>query len=147
LEFASRFSAHTYRPVARLLSGDDEWFIRESGASKRCIEKFRRQRRKVLRQYLMTLSDDFNRLFRIGLVMVVNSTEDRSDVAAHLIRQRLQLAKSIFVIRVRLILQELGFGTVDRAIMLKLLKLTHAHLELVASTALELCSADACKGE
>jgi hypothetical protein len=31
--------------------------------------------------------------------------------------------------------------------MLKLLKLTHAHLELVASTALKLCSAHPCKGE
>ena len=100
--------------MERLLSEEDFRFLRTQAGYDPAVEKeLRTQRRKVFRSYLRTLGQDFNRLHLALRLVVLHSPEDRPDLAAALIRQRLMFFVGLGSAHVRLTLHVLGVGTVD----------------------------------
>lgn len=113
-DWLKRFSVERYRPMERLLSEDDFRFLRTQAGYEPAVEKqLRKQRRLVFRSYLRSLGQDFNRLHLALRLVVLHSPQDRPDLAAALIRQRLLFFVGLGMAHCRLTLHTLGVGTVD----------------------------------
>src|SRR5258707_4988519 len=79
-----------YQPMARLLQEDDfRYLSAQPGYSPRLGRRLRSQRRRIFRGYLRSLRRDFATLSMALRTLVLHSAEDRSDLAASLVRQRL----------------------------------------------------------
>lgn len=108
------FSVEKYRPMERLLSGeDDEFLASQAGYDPRILHRLRRERRTIFRSYLRSLIRDFNRVYAALKVVLLHAAEDRPDLASALLKQRLIFAGAVAAVEGRLILHALGFGTVD----------------------------------
>ncbi len=107
-------SLEKYRPMERLLCEDDFLFLAgRSGFSASLGKRFRAERRRIFRGYLRSLKRDFSRVSTALEILVVHSGEDRADLAASVMRQRLLFAVGLLAIEGRLLLHAAGFGTVD----------------------------------
>ena len=98
-----------YKPMLRLLSGEDLQLVSVSPALKRNL---RASRRRIFRAYLRCLSKDYSRLFGGVRWIMVNSAVDRPDLAILLSRQRRAFAIAICRIEWKLALHAMGFDTV-----------------------------------
>jgi hypothetical protein len=100
--------------MLRLLSKeDDEFLASECGYSGSQIRKARAERRRIFRAYLKNLSRDFSRLHYAARILLLDSTEDRSDLAAKLLQTRLAFAWGLISIEYHLALHAAGIGEVD----------------------------------
>jgi hypothetical protein len=99
-----------YKPMLRLLSDDDLGF---AAASPKLRSKVRSQRREVFRGYLRCLTKDYTRLLSGVRGMMVESGEDRPDLAKALARNRVLFALALCRIELHLQLHALGIGKVD----------------------------------
>jgi hypothetical protein len=107
-------SLEKYRPMERLLQGDDFRFLAgQPGFSPQLGRRFRTERRKIFRGYLRNLRKDFNRLSSAFRILVVHSVEDRGDLAASLVRMRVMFALGMLAVEGRLLLHASGVGVVD----------------------------------
>ena len=124
------FSLATYRPMARLLSEDDIRFLKSQPGYEPKMEKVLRSgRRRIFRTYLRSLGLDFNRLHLALRLVVLHSPEDRPDLAAALIKQKLLFFAGLVAVHVRLQLYGLGIGTVDVSHLLATLDTMRSELQ------------------
>ncbi len=113
-DWLDEFSIEKYRPMLRLLATDDYDFLAmQAGQSLSTIRKLRRERRKIFRAYLRSLAADFQRLHLAGKMLLVYSTEDRSEFASRLFQQKITFSLAMLNVHFHLALHTLGFGIVD----------------------------------
>jgi hypothetical protein len=102
-----------YRPMARLLHEDDfRYLSAQPGYSPQLGRRLRSQRRRIFRGYLRSLRRDFANISMALRTLILHSAEDRSDLAAALVRQRLLFAAGMLAVEGRLLLHAAGINTV-----------------------------------
>jgi hypothetical protein len=116
--------------MMRLLDNGDFDFIRsELGFTARDLAQLRRDRCRIFREYLRLLHSDFQGVcFAIKLLMV-QSQEDRPDLAAFLLRSQLAFAVGMARVQWRLLMFRFGLGNVDVAGLLKLFDVARVELK------------------
>lgn len=120
-EWIDELSADRYRPMQRLLDGSDLEFLRsQPGSNPRMLSRLRRQRCQIFRGYLTCLNSDFQRTCTALKLLMLQSRYDRPDLASALLRARLDFARGMFVVRLRLALHWLGLAGVDVSGLVKL---------------------------
>ncbi len=103
-----------YQPMERLLRKDDfEFLAGQPGYSPALGRRFRAERRRVFRGYLRSLRRDFSRVSLTFHTLIVHSAEDRGDLAAVLVRERLKFGFGMLAIECRLALHALGMDAVS----------------------------------
>lgn len=114
LEWCRQFSAARYRPMERLFAAEDyEFLAAQPGFHPKIYRKLQESRREVFRHYLRCLSRDFDRLSAAVKLLLLQSPQDRPDLASSLLKQRMIFTCAIAMVRCRLALQTVGIGTVD----------------------------------
>ncbi len=113
-DWLDEFSIDKYRPMLRLLAHDDYDFLAvQAGQNMSTIRKLRRERRRIFRAYLRSLTADFQRLHLAGKMLLVYATEERPDLASNLFRQRITFTLALLRIHLRLLLHTIGLSNVD----------------------------------
>jgi hypothetical protein len=113
-EWVANFSMTTYRPMLRLLDEEDFRFLAsQPGVSAGTIRELRRERRRVFRAYLRNMVRDFHRLHLAARMSLLYATEDRSDLAQALFRQRITFTGAVLQVEFRLMLHAAGVAPVD----------------------------------
>jgi len=102
--------ANRYKPMLRLLADNDLGF---AAANPKLRSRIRSQRREVFRGYLRCLTKDYARLLSGVREMMVESGEDRPDLAKALARNQFRFALALCRIELHLQLHALGIGKVD----------------------------------
>lgn len=114
VDWINDLSVARYRPMERLLSDEDYRFLAsEPGFDKKLMRRIRAERRKVFRGYLGCLSRDFSMVGAALRLMMMYSSQDRSDLARILYRQQALFAVGMLGVQWRLALHTCGLGTVD----------------------------------
>jgi hypothetical protein len=113
-EWIDELSMERYKPMLRLLDGEDLQFLRsQPGFTPRMAARLRAQRCQVFRGYLRCLSSDFGRICTAIKLMMLHSRRDRPDLAAVLVRSQVVFATSMLVVYGRLYLYRFGVCGVD----------------------------------
>jgi hypothetical protein len=121
-----------YRVMERLLDESDFRFLAtQPGFSPQMGRRFRAQRRRVFRGYLRHLRKDFRRISLALQALIVHAAEDRGDLAAALMRQRLMFMLSMLAIEARLLLHAVGVGAVDVGDMVESFETMQAQIRLL----------------
>lgn len=102
--------ANRYRPMLRLLSGDDFSFV---SADPKLLHQLRAQRRRLFRGYLSCLTKDYGRLLEGVRLAMVLARVDRPDLVRLLARSRFLFAIALCRVEFRLALHAAGIGKVD----------------------------------
>ena len=103
-----------YQPMERLLRKDDfEFLAGQPGYSAALGRQFRKERRRVFRGYLRSLRRDFSRVSLTFHTLIIHSAEDRGDLAAALVRERLKFGFGMLAIECRLALHAAGVDAVN----------------------------------
>jgi len=119
-EWIDALSMARYRPMLRLLDGEDIQFLRaQPGFTPGVKAKFRIHRCKIFRGYLKLLKDDFKRVSMAVKVLIVQSNCDRFELASLLLRSQIMFAYGLIIIWGKLICYRYGVGTVDVTRLLK----------------------------
>lgn len=120
-DWIDELSMDRYRPMARLL---DEQEFREMrshpGMTSGTLSQLRRERCRVFRGYLRSLSNDFSRICLALKLLMMQAGEDRPDLASTLIRTQIAFACGMTLVQVRLALFSMGVGTVEVGSLLKI---------------------------
>jgi hypothetical protein len=107
-------SIERYRPMMRLLDREDLDFLRsQPGFTPAMATKLRIQRYQIFRGYLRCLTGDFGRVCAAIKVLMLQSRNDRPDLAAALVRNQITFACGMLAVQFRLCLYRWGIGTVD----------------------------------
>jgi hypothetical protein len=99
-----------YRPMLRLLSGDDLEFVSANRAARRAL---RAERRRLFRSYLGCLVKDYSRIVAGLRLAMVQSGVDRPDLTRALAKNRVLFALALCRIEVHLAMHAAGIGKVD----------------------------------
>jgi hypothetical protein len=109
-----QLSTERYRPMLRLLGEEDFAFLRaQPGFRPSMVARLRAQRCKILRAYLRSLDLDFRRMCAAIGFLMVQSSQDRPDLARALYRYRVSFAAGMMTVRVKMMFYRLGLGKVD----------------------------------
>ncbi len=113
-DWINELSAERYRPMLRLLKTEELSFLQsQPGFTATEATQFRIQRAEVFRGYLRCLHADFRRISIALRILMVQSRDDRPDLARVLIRRRAVYALAAAMVHARLFLYELGICGVD----------------------------------
>jgi hypothetical protein len=113
-EWIDELSIERYRPMFRLLDGEDLEFLRsQPGFTPQMAAKLRVQRCQIFRGYLGCLSADFGRVSAALKVLMLQSRNDRPDLAAALVRHQTTFVLGMAMAHFRLILYRWGVCAVD----------------------------------
>ena len=113
-DWINDLSVARYRPMERLLSGDDYRFLAsQPGCNKKMLRRMRAERRLLFRGYLACLDGDFRLVAAALRLMMTYSNQDRPDLAGILYKQQALFAIGILSVQWRLLLHAFGLGTVD----------------------------------
>src|SRR5690242_580027 len=105
VSWIEELSTERYRPMLRLLSQDEiETLQRQPGFTPKAEASFRRSRCRIYRSYLASLNQDFNRISVALKILMVQSSSDRPDLAATLLRTRLAFNAALIHAHFRAIL-------------------------------------------
>lgn len=119
-EWIEELSVERYRPMARLLDSGDLQFLRsQPGFTRAVLRKIRRQRYKIFRGYLRCLQNDFGSVCAALELVMVQSEENRIELAAALMLHRLIFAAGMAAVHCRLALYHWGLCGVDVAGLVK----------------------------
>jgi hypothetical protein len=103
-----------YRPMLRLLEQDDlEFLSSQPGFLPAMARRLRRQRARIFRSYLRSLTADFQRTCDAVKIILVRSGCDRPDLATKLLRAQIEFALGLLSVYFKLILYRLGWAQVD----------------------------------
>ena len=84
----SEFSIHSYAPLFRLFSAEDEQFLRsQAGFREEIYLNHRRQRALVCKKYLRNLSKDFQALHRSARILAAHAPAGYEDLGLALMKQ------------------------------------------------------------
>ena len=99
----AEFSLEKYRPMERLLSAGDYEFVEVTpGFRPALMRRLEARRARIVRGYLRSLSEDFDRISTLARMCLAESEVDRPDLSAELVRQRIQFARMMLVLRCQL---------------------------------------------
>ena len=113
-EWIDELSIERYRPMMRLLDGEDIRFLQlQPGFSPGMVTKLRIQRCQISRGYLRSLTTDFRRVCAAMKLIMLHSQDDRPDLAAALVRQQFLFGWGIVAVECRLFLYRWGLCGVD----------------------------------
>ena len=113
-EWIENFSITKYRPMLRLLDeADYEFLTKQPGMTKKAMQRLRAERRAIFRAYLRNLIRDFHKLHMTARMHLIYSKEDRPELAAKLLQQRIQFFRAVCAVEFRLALHTAGIGRVD----------------------------------
>lgn len=128
-EWIEALSLDHYRPMMRLLDGEDIAFLRsQPGFTPAMAKNLRAQRCRVFRGYLGCLSADFGRVCTALKLVMLHSGLDRPDLASVLVHHQLMFACGVLLVQVRLFLYRWGIGTVDATSLVGLFDLMRVEL-------------------
>jgi hypothetical protein len=96
------FDVGRYRPMQRLITGEDVSYLYTAGVARRDLKQFQKQRRRLFERYLRNLESDFARLHASARTLLVDAPEDRPELAAAIIRQHLAFQRTVWMIRLGL---------------------------------------------
>jgi hypothetical protein len=113
-EWIDELSIERYRPMMRLLDGGDLEFLRsQPGFTPRMATKLRAQRCQIFRGYLRCLNGDFQRVCAAIKILMLQSRQDRPDLAGLLVQQQMRFAFGMGLVYSRLFLFRWGLSGVD----------------------------------
>ena len=113
-EWIDELSIERYRPMMRLLDGADLEFLRsQPGFTPRMATKLRIQRCQIFRGYLRCLNGDFQRVCAAIKILMLQSRQDRPDLAGLLVQQQMRFACEMGLVYFRLVLYRSGVCGVD----------------------------------
>ena len=108
-EWLDGFSLESYAPMRRLLDRSDfEFLRRQPGFRPALARRLQAERRKAFIDYLWLMIGDFNRLLKIGRLILVSSNVDRPEFARALGQQRNKFYFTVCALRCKLALAPLG---------------------------------------
>jgi hypothetical protein len=135
-EWIDELSLEHYRPMMRLLDGQDFAFLRGQPAFKPAMTvHLRVQRSRVFRGYLRCLTADFSRVCTALKLVMLESGSGRPDLASVLLHYQFMFASGLAFVQVRLFLYRWGLGTVDAASLVKLFDAMRLELQSVVPMA------------
>lgn len=136
-EWIDELSIERYRPMMRLLDGEDLDFLRsQPGFTPRMATKLRIQRCQIFRGYLRCLSADFGRVCAAIKVLMLQSRNDRPDLAAALVRQQVSFACGILMVQFRVFLYRWGVCAVDVSSLIKIFDIMRLELRTLVPAAM-----------
>ena len=113
-DWIDQISIDRYRPIMRLLDGEDARFLQsQPGFTPQMVQNLRVQRCRMFRDYLGLLDEDFRRVTMALRILLVQSRHDRPDLARVLVQRRVVFAIRMSAVRVRLLLYRWGCCRVD----------------------------------
>jgi hypothetical protein len=113
-EWIDELSVERYRPMIRLLDGEDLEFLRtQPGFTPKMEAKLRMQRCQIFRGYLRCLNADYGRVCAALKVLMLQSRNDRPDLAAALMRYQATFVLGMCMVQCRLVLYRWGVCAVD----------------------------------
>ena len=95
-------------PFHRLLDPADLNYLRRRGIGEAEVRKVRTQRRKLFRHCLRSLAQDFNAIHHALKIVLIQSANDRPDLAVILARQRMGFYRNLFMVEGWLLLHACG---------------------------------------
>jgi hypothetical protein len=120
-EWIDELSTERYRPMMHLLDGSDLEFLRlQPGFTPKMAHKLRAQRYQIFRGYLRCLQEDFERVCAAIKILMLQSRDDRPDLARVLLHQQLLFSAGMLVVEARLILYRCGICSVDVTNLVKI---------------------------
>jgi len=120
-EWIDDLSLDRYRPMLRMLDGDDIAFLRsQPGFTANMAVKLRAQRAQIFRGYLRSLETDFGRVCAAIKLVMLQSQHDRPELAEALLRQQVTFACAMLSVRVHLSLYRVGLGGVEVSNLVKI---------------------------
>lgn len=136
-EWIDELSVERYRPMIRLLDGEDLEFLRsQPGFTSKMETKLRTQRCQIFRGYLRCLNADFGRVCAAIKVLMLQSRNDRPDLAAVLVRHQLTFILGMCLVQGRLVLYRWGMGDVDVSSLVEVFDKMRLELRLLVPVAL-----------
>ena len=128
-EWINDLSIDRYRPMVRLLDGEDLDFLRtQPGFTPRMAARLRTQRAQIFRGYVRCLNADFARVCAAIRILMLRSRRDRPDLAAALVRSQAMFAAGMLLVHIRLLLYGFGFTGVNGTTLVR--TFDHMCLEL-----------------
>jgi hypothetical protein len=119
-EWIDELSIERYRPMMRLLDGGDLEFLRsQPGFTPRMATKLRVQRCQIFRGYLRCLNGDFQRVCAAIKILMLQSRQDRPDLAGVLVQHQVMFAGGMAMVYFRLFLYRYGVSGVDVSSLVK----------------------------
>jgi hypothetical protein len=97
-----------YRPMARLLGGEDASFLSRNTNCPKVAARWERSRRRIIRLYLRELVADFQYLHAQARALVAQSPEQYSSLLPMLFRQQITFWRLLAMIELRLSLSGLN---------------------------------------
>jgi hypothetical protein len=122
-------SIERYLPMERLLSERDFRYLEACGRfGKKRLHRLRLERRQAFRTYVAYLTLDYARIAAAIKLLIVNSPEDRPDLAGVLARQRLLFTAALARTEFLLALHALGIGNPSGCHLMEALQQTSSIL-------------------
>jgi|SRR5438477_6158648 len=113
-DWIDELSIERYKPMMRLLDGEDIEFLRsQTGFTRSMAADLRARHCTVFRGFLDLLTADFNRVNTALRILMLHSERDRPELAAVLISQQLTFTCALAMVHVRLFLYRWGICKVD----------------------------------
>lgn len=117
--------------MIRLLDGAElQYLASQPGATPELVERFRRQRCRLFREYLRWLQHDFHAACRALTILIMESKADRRDLLRAVLAARAQFAVGLLRVRWRLLLYGWNGGSEPAAQLVRLFEALQ--LELIA---------------
>ena len=100
-------------PLERLEPNDISFLQEHPALARTLAGELRRERRKVLRQYVHALRRDFNETCAHIRSVLVNSEEDRPDLTRSILKQQILFKLALVQAECSMMFEALGFAEVD----------------------------------
>lgn len=140
-EWIEALSVEHYRPMMRLLDGQDLEFLRsQPGFRPSMAENLRVQRCRVFRGYVRCLTADFTRVCTALKLVMLHSGMDRPDLASVLVHHQIMFACGLVTVHARLFLYRCGICTVDVMSLVKLFDVMRVELQTLVPMAEPMCA-------
>jgi hypothetical protein len=103
-----------YRPMVRLLDDEDLIFLRaQRGYTPKMEARVRAQRCTTFLAYVRDLDDDFKRVCMALKILILQSPQDRPDLASAVVRNQVVFAYGKLAVRIRVFLYRWSLTSVD----------------------------------
>ena len=120
-DWIDELSIDRYRPMQRLLDTAELDFLRaQPGFNPQMESRLRIQRCRIFRGYLRNLEHDFKLICTAIKVLMVQSAQDRPDLASALVKNQMAFAYGMMVVQFEVLCYRYGLGTVDVAGLVEL---------------------------
>jgi hypothetical protein len=120
-EWIDDLSLNRYRPMLQMLDGRDIAFLQtQPGYTPDIAKKLRSQRTQIFRSYLRSLEADFGRVCSAIKVVMLQSSNDRPELAKALLRQQLIFTCAMLSVRAHLFLYSMGLSGVKVSSLVKI---------------------------